>query len=243
MSEVVRTRSIGEIGIVEMNRPERRNAMDTALLGELIKRLGEMSLDAGITAVVITGAAGVFSAGADVSEVVDSAGAESRMDLFCHVYQIVTGFTKPTVAAIAGPCIGGGAEVAAGCDLRVGTMSTAIRFPGVTFGIPVGIARLPLLVGLSHAKDLLLTGRTVGAEEAFRMGFLNRVVDEAELEHEAVALASAMAAAPGATQTKKLLEDASDLTSRVATENRALRRWQAGRIRFSSPNAEKAPGA
>jgi enoyl-CoA hydratase/carnithine racemase len=192
MSDLVRTRAIGDIGLVEMNRPERRNAMNTELLDHLVQSLLELKDESQVKATV-------------------------------------TGFVKPTVAAIAGPCIGGGAELAAGCDLRVGTMSSAIRFPGASFGIPVGIARLPLLVGLSHAKDLLLTGRTVGAEEAFRIGFLNRVVDEAELEHEAVALASAMASAPGASQTKQLLDDASQLAARVSTENRALRRWQAGR--------------
>lgn len=71
------------------------------------------------------------------------------------------------VAAISGSCIGGGAEVAAGCDLRVGSPTAAIRFPGAAFGIPVGAARLPVLVGLSHAKDLLMTWRTPAAEEAY----------------------------------------------------------------------------
>jgi enoyl-CoA hydratase/carnithine racemase len=229
---------MGEIGLLEMDRPDRRNAMNTQLLDELITRLLEMKNEAAVKAVVITGAGGVFSSGADVSESVDAEAARLRMDLFCRLYETVTAFTKPTVAAIAGPCIGGGAEVAAACDLRVGTMSAVIRFPGAQFGIPVGFARLPLLVGLSHAKDLLLTARTIGAEEAFRMGFLNRVVDEGELEHEAVALASAMAAAPGATQTKKMLDDVSELTARVSTENRALKRWQRGNLQVPARDAE-----
>jgi enoyl-CoA hydratase/carnithine racemase len=238
MKEVVIARSIGEVGLVEMNRPEVRNAMNTELINDLIELLRIQRDVPEIRAVVITGAAGVFSAGADVAERVDDAAARFRMELFCDLYHLVTTLPKPTVAAIAGPCIGGGAEVAAGCDLRVGTMSAAIRFPGAQFGIPVGFARLPLLVGLSHAKDLLLTARTIRAEEAFRMGFLNRVVDEGELEHEAVALASTMAAKAGAAQTKSLLDDVSALTARVSTENRALRRWQRGNIQLPAPDAE-----
>lgn len=223
---LVSARHIGEIAIVEMNRPDVKNAMNSTLIAEIISSLRKTNDEVGVTAVVITGAGGAFSSGADVAEQVDDAGARKRMELFCDLYETVTAFRKPTVAAIAGPCIGGGAEVASACDLRVGTPSVAIRFPGALFGIPVGIARLPLLVGLSHAKDLLLTGRTIGAEEAYRMGFLNRVVDAGELEHEAVALASSMAAAPGSRASKALLNDAAGLSSRTATENRALKRWQ-----------------
>jgi enoyl-CoA hydratase len=226
MTSLVNERRIGDIAVVEMNRPDVKNAMNSALLDELTSSLRKTKNEADVAAVVITGAGGAFSSGADVTEQVGGEGARKRMDLFCDLYETVTAFPKPTVAAINGPCIGGGAEVAAACDLRVGTAAVAIRFPGALFAIPVGVARLPLLVGLSHAKDLLLTGRTIGAEEAYRMGFLNRVVDASELEHEAVALASTMAAAPGARISKGLLDDAVGLSVRTASENRALRRWQ-----------------
>lgn len=222
--KTVEVRRSGEIAIVAMNRPERKNAMNSQLLEDLISALEEMR---SASAVVITGNGGAFSSGADLSEA-----ADRRPSQFNKLYDLVTAFVKPTVAAIQGPCIGGGAEVAAACDLRVGTPDVALRFPGALLGIPVGVARLPLLVGLSHAKDLLLTGRTVGADEAYRMGFLNRVVDARELEHEAVALATAVASAPGAGQTKRLLDEALGISARTRSENRALSRWQ---------NKEKAP--
>lgn len=213
------------ISIVTMNRTDRRNAMDTAMLEELIKEL-EASLADGAMAVVVTGKDGVFSAGADVDERVDRQDALRRMKLFTRLYELVTGFPKPTVAAVAGHCIGGGAEVAAACDLRVGTASARIKFPGAQFGIPVGAARLPTLVGLSHAKDLLLTARTIEGEEAYRMGFLNRLVGEPELLDTATDLGRSIASNPGALEQKRRLDEAVDLRGRVLRENRALRRWQ-----------------
>lgn len=241
MNEPVVTRRFDKVAVVAMNRPDRKNAMDTSLLEALVAALRSIRADDSIHALVITGAGGSFSSGADVSEKVDDAGALKRMNLFCDLYETVTGFSKPAVAAIAGPCIGGGAEVAVACDLRVGSSTIRLRFPGAQFGIPIGAARLPLLVGLSHAKDLLMTTRTVGADEAYRIGFLNRVVDEHQLEHESVALAAAMAANPGAVQQKRLLDEASGLTSRVRSENQLLRQWQ-GNLRFNrSSNDEKAP--
>lgn len=243
-ASVVRSRRFENVVVLEMNRPERRNAMDTRLLEALLEALRSAGADSSVGGVVLTGAGGAFSSGADVSEKAVGAAAVRRMNLFCDLYETVTAFPKPSVAAIAGPCVGGGAETAAACDLRVGSPSASIRFPGAVFGIPVGTARLPLLVGLSHAKDLLMTSRTVGAEEAYRIGFLNRVVSESDLEHEAVAMAAAMAANPGAVLQKRLLDESSRLSHRVETENRHLNRWQAEAIETQTGrDGEKAPGA
>ncbi|MGH2813148.1 MAG: enoyl-CoA hydratase/isomerase family protein, partial [Actinomycetota bacterium] len=151
MSDLVETRLIGNVGLVQMNRPEKRNAMNSALLEALIGVLGDFRADSSADAVVITGAGGAFSAGADTAEQTDPASALARVRLFNRLYEQVSGYPKPTVAAIDGPCIGGGAEVATACDLRVGTPRAVFRFPGAQLSIPVGAARLPLLVGLSHA--------------------------------------------------------------------------------------------
>jgi enoyl-CoA hydratase/carnithine racemase len=115
--------------------------------------------------------------------------------------------------------------VAACCDLRVGAPGATIRFSGAQFGVPVGAARLPALIGVSHAKDLLMTSRSVGAEEAYRIGFLNRLVPEAELEPTAVGLAAALAAQPGAAGQKRLIDEACGLTARARAESRALGCW------------------
>lgn len=226
MSHLVNLIREGDVGILEMNRPERKNAMDTALLEVLVDSLDRAASDDGLTAVVIEGAGDSFSAGADVTEVVDKAGSVRRMGLFASLYEVVSFFPKPLVAAITGACIGGGAEVASGCDLRVGTASSRIRFPGAQFGIPIGTARLQSLLGTSHAKDLLMTARTFDGDEAFRIGFFNRLVEPSHLRFAAVALAGDMAANPGAMVQKRLLAEGSALSQRVSKENRELIRWQ-----------------
>lgn len=216
----------GGVAIVELDRPERRHAMDTALLARLIAALESAAADGAVRAVVVTGAGGCFSSGADVSEPLDHAGAVARMGLFTRLYELAATFPKPTVAAIDGWCIGGGAELASCCDLRAGTPGCGIRFPGGAFGVPVGAARLPMLIGLSHAKDLLMTTRTVGGEEAYRMGLLNRLAEPEAVLAVACALAGAMAANKGAVTQKRALEDALDLAAKREAEHRAMLRWQ-----------------
>ncbi len=227
MEAPVRSRRFGRVAVVELHRPQVRHAMNTPLLEALMAELRASAADDAMAGVVITGSDRCFSAGADVGEEIDKAGAVARMELFGRLYELVATYPRPTVAAIAGWCIGGGAEVAAACDLRVGTPSASIRFPGAVYGVPAGSARLPLLVGLSHANDLLMTARTVGAEEAYRMGFLNRLVAEEQLLGEAANLAVVMASNAGAITQKRALDEATGLPARAAAENRALLRWQA----------------
>ncbi|MCA1840188.1 MAG: enoyl-CoA hydratase/isomerase family protein, partial [Actinobacteria bacterium] len=123
-------------------------------------------------------------------------------------------------------CIGAGAEVAAGCDQRVGTAGARIRFPGSVFGIPIGAARLPLLIGVSHAKDLLMTSRTIAGEEAYRIGLLNRLVSPEELLTQAIEIAAVMAGNVGSVGQKRLIDEYSDATLRTLKENRGLEAWQ-----------------
>lgn len=222
----MRAERTGRVAVVELHRPARRHAMNTSLLQQLIGQLRTLSGDTEVSAVVVTGSGGCFSSGADVSEDIDRPGARARMGLFASLYELVSGYPRPTVAAIAGWCIGGGAELAAACDLRVGDLSAMVRFPGAIYGVPAGAARLPLLIGLSRAKDLLLTARTVAADEAYQMGFLNRLVAPESLRAEAVALAETMASRPGAMTQKRALDEAWGISTRLATENRGLQRWQ-----------------
>src|SRR5919106_1106988 len=116
---------------------------------------------------------------ADVREQLDEDGRVSRMQLFALVYDELTAFPKPTVAACHGACVGGGAEIAVACDLRVAGSNLRLRFPGSALGVPVGPARLVTLVGLSVAKYLLLTAKEIAADEALRIGLVNRVAPAA----------------------------------------------------------------
>jgi enoyl-CoA hydratase/carnithine racemase len=163
--------------VLKFNRPAARNAMNTALLEAFLEALADAAADDAVEAVVVAGAGGAFSAGADLREELDHPAAVRRIDLFCAVYEAVATYPKPTIAAIEGHCVGGGIEVAAATDIRVADPTASFRFPGATLGIAVGAAKLVGLVGLGTAKDLVLTSRTFGAEEAWRLGFVQRLAE------------------------------------------------------------------
>lgn len=206
-----------------MSRPEARNAMSTALLGQLLDAVADAVADEGVAVIVLTGGAGHFSAGADVKEPLDGPGQVRRMDLFGQVYEAVATSPKATVAAIRGACVGGGVEVAAACDIRVAAPDSVFRFPGAALGYPVGAAKLVGLVGLGQAKDLVLTSRTIDVDEAFRLGIVQRLTGADPLP-AAIEVAQAVAAndAHAVTYLKAQFDRFSGLGDRVQAENDAL---------------------
>ena len=120
-----------------------------------------------------------LSAGADVREDLDRDGAIRRMQLFADLYDEIVDFPRATIAACHGAVVGGGAEIAVACDLRVGGSNLRLRFPGAGLGVPVGPARLVTLCGLCVAKYLLLTSKEVAADEALRWGLVHKVAPAA----------------------------------------------------------------
>ena len=169
-----------------------------------------------------------LSAGADVKEDLDEDGRVRRMELFAQVYDELTDFPKPTVAACHGSVVGGGAEVAIACDLRVGGSNLRMRFPGAALGVPVGPARLVTLCGLGHAKYLLLTSRDVSADEALRMGLVHRVAPAARTEEAALELAAEVAEHPpeAVARLKQMLHRWDGVVERTADEGRGQVEWQ-----------------
>jgi enoyl-CoA hydratase/carnithine racemase len=169
-----------------------------------------------------------LSAGADVREELDSDARVRRMELVAKLYDDLTGFPKPTVAACHGSCVGGGAEVAVACDLRVGGSNLRLRFPGAALGVPVGPARLVTLCGLSVAKYLLLTGKEVGAEQALRWGLVHRVAPAATTEESALDLAAAVAQNPpeATAMLKRMLHEWDDVEGRSRAEGEGQVEWQ-----------------
>src|SRR5262249_49141782 len=137
-------------------------------------------------------------------------------------------FPKPTVAACHGSVVGGGAEVAIACDLRVGGANLRMRFPGAELGVPVGPARLVTLCGLSTAKYLLLTSRNVGADEAARMGRIHRVAPAGRTGEAARELAGEVAAHPpeAVARLKRMLHRWDGVEVRSADEGRGQVEWQ-----------------
>jgi len=190
----------GPVTIVTLDRPAVRNAVDSAHARALTDAFAAFDADDGAAVAVLHGAGGVFCAGADLKAVARGdveVGPPGEGPAGMGPTRML--LSKPVVAAVEGYAVAGGLELALWCDLRVAD-------PGATFGVlcrrwgvPLidgGTVRLPRLVGQSHALDLILTGREVGAEEALRMGLANRVSAPGAALEEAVALAERLAAFP-----------------------------------------------
>ncbi len=168
------------VAVIRLERPEARNAINTQMLVELLEHLAAARGDDGVRVLVFSSADHMgFSAGADVREQLDDDGKVRRMQLFADLYDAGRRLPEADVAACHGDVVGGGAEIAVACDMRVGGSNLRMRFPGAALGVPVGPARLVTLCGLAAAKYLLFSSRTVGADEALRLGLVNRVAPAA----------------------------------------------------------------
>ncbi len=203
--------------------------MDSALLAALLDALDELAADPELRALVFsTTSERALCAGADVGEQLDHAGGVARMEAFARVYAAVEAFPAPTVAVCVGNVVGAGAELAAGCDLRVGGDNLKLAWAGAKLGVPVGPARLVPLVGLSRAKELILTGRVVGMEEAAALGLLHRTAPAAGAEAAALELAREIAQHPpeGLRRLKRMFRDLEGSRDRVEYENELLVEFQ-----------------
>jgi enoyl-CoA hydratase/carnithine racemase len=216
------------VALVQLDRPEARNAMNTEVLEAMLEHLGAAQGDDEVRAVVISSSDHMgLSAGADVREQLDAAGQVRRMELFAQLYDELTGFPKPTVAACHGACVGGGAEVAVACDLRVGGSNLRLRFPGAALGVPVGPARLVTLCGLSVAKYLLLTSKEVDADMAYRWGLVHKIVPAPRTEEAALKLAVDVAAHPpeSVARIKRMLHEWDRVEDRSRAEGEGQVEW------------------
>jgi enoyl-CoA hydratase len=229
MSELTTYDVDGAVALLRLDRPEARNAINTPMLEEMLAHLVVARGDDAVRALVVSSSDHMgLSAGADVREELDEAGRVRRMELFARLYDDLTGFPKPTVAACHGACVGGGAEVAVACDLRIGGSNLRLRFPGAALGVPVGPARLVSLCGLSVAKYLLLTSKEVDAEMAYRWGLVHRVAPAPRTEDAALQLAGQVAEHPpeAIARLKRMLHDWDGIEERSAIEGRGQVDWQ-----------------
>jgi enoyl-CoA hydratase/carnithine racemase len=229
MAALTRERTDDGIEILRLDRPEVRNAMDSAMLAELDAALTELAADETLKVLVFsTTNVRAFCAGADVSEQLDHAAGVARMEAFARVYAAVEAFPAPTICVCVGNVVGAGAEVAAGCDLRVGGDTLKLVFPGAKLGVPVGPARLVPLIGLSKAREIIMTGRVVLADEAEALGLLARRAPAEEAEAAALALAAEIAQHPaaGLRHLKDLFREYEGTKYRVARENAEIVEFQ-----------------
>jgi enoyl-CoA hydratase len=197
----------GAVAIVTINRPEKRNALNTLTLREIHHVMTALGADAAVGAIVLTGAGDkAFVAGADISElaVMTPAGGKDHSAAGQRAFDAIETLGTPVIAAVNGFALGGGCELAMACTLRLAADSARFGQPEINLGLTPGYAgtqRLPRLVGRGRALELLLTGDMISAQRALEIGLVNRVVPAADLRAEALALATTLAAkAPIATR-------------------------------------------
>ena len=218
------------VAIVRIDRPERRNALDSPTLAAFIAALRELAAEDGLRALVLsTTSPRAFCAGADTGEALSREAGMARMRAFGALYEALEAIPVPVVCVCVGNTLGAGAELAAGSDLRVGGDNLMIGWVGAGLGVPVGPARLVPLVGAARAKELIFTGRRLDAAGADALGLLTRVVPAEEAEAVALELAGQVAAKPpdGVRRLKGLFRELGAEPARVGRENAVLEDWQA----------------
>jgi enoyl-CoA hydratase len=228
---------------VLLSRPERRNAVDGAAAAALVSAFREFEADDDAAVAVLHGEGGVFCAGADLKAVGTESGNVVSPDGDGPMGPTRMRLSKPVIAAVAGHAVAGGLELACWCDLRIAEESAVFGVFCRRWGVPLidgGTIRLPRLIGLSQAMDMILTGRPVGAQEALGMGLANRVVPDGKSRAAAEELAHQLARFPQTCMRGDRLSavEQHGLTEEAAIANelehgiRSLAEVQAGLDRF-----------
>ncbi|TDW28667.1 enoyl-CoA hydratase [Cryobacterium psychrophilum] len=186
----------GQVGLITLNRPEALNALNDALMRDVVAAAAELDRDPEIGAIVITGSERAFAAGADIKEMAPQSYMEMYAADWFAGWGSLAAVRTPVIAAVAGHALGGGCELAMICDFIIAADTAKFGQPEIKLGVIPGIGgsqRLTRAVGKAKAMELILTGRTMGAEEAERCGLVARVVPAADLLTDALATAAAIA--------------------------------------------------
>jgi len=187
------------IAIVKFNRPKSLNAVIDEMLLDFVTVMGEVKNDPTLKVVIITGEGRAFCAGADTKEQVAPRNLHQYREhsqWMQNVTRAIVGLGKPTIAAVKGYAVGEGMEFSLNCDIRIVAEGTKVGFPESRVGATVtngGTYYLPRIVGLSKAKEMMLTGELIDAQEAYRIGYANKVVPLDKLDEEALAMAKKIA--------------------------------------------------
>jgi enoyl-CoA hydratase/carnithine racemase len=228
----------GPVRILTMNRPEKRNALDTSLTSALLETLRTADAEDGVRCIVLTGAGPGFCAGADLAEfkgLRDPKAAEARAELTMQLHLAFSKMVTPVVTAINGAAMGGGAGLAIAGDIALMAESAKLGYPETKHGIVAAIvmANLVRQVGRKAAFELVALGEPIDARRALALGMVNRVVPDAKLMSEALAVGEQLAAVNrlAMAQTKQLFHEAADLPLERALErgrdaNKRMRQFQ-----------------
>jgi enoyl-CoA hydratase/carnithine racemase len=207
------TRPSDGVALVTLDNPGQRNAMSGPMTEAWVRTVAELKSDRSVRCVVVTGEGSAFCSGGDPRWIASEPDApvhqlRDRMLGFYRAWLSVRELEVPTIAAINGPAVGAGLCLALACDLRYASTSARMSVPFVKLGMHAGMAAtytLPNVVGEAHARDLLLTGRMIGADEAFRIGMVSEVIPEDEFHDRVLAIAAEIAAtAPVASRLTKI---------------------------------------
>ena len=228
----------GAARVLTMNRPEKRNALNSELTHALLEALRRADNEENVGCVVLTGAGPGFCAGADLTEfkgLQEPRAAEERAELTMQLHLVFPMISKPIVAAVNGAAMGGGAGLALAADIAVMAASAKLGYPEAKHGIVAAVvmANLVRQVGRKAAFELVALGEPIGAERALELGMVNRVVADQDLMPQALSYAEKLAAmAPAArAETKRLFHEVADLPLAAALErgretNRRMRNFQ-----------------
>jgi enoyl-CoA hydratase/carnithine racemase len=226
------------VRILTMNRPEKRNALNSELTHGLLDALRSADGEDSVACIVVTGAGHAFCAGADLSEfkdLQDPQAADRRAELTMQLHLAFSKISKPVVTAINGAAMGGGAGLAIAGDLAVMAHSAKLGYPEAKHGIVAAIvmANLVRQIGRKAAFELVSLGESLSAERALQLGMVNRIVPDAELMSVSLSVAAKLAtvARPAMAETKRLFHEVADLPLATALErgrdtNKRMRNFQ-----------------
>lgn len=190
------------VATIELYRPQKKNSLNGEMRRELEEYLKELAHDRNTRVAIVTGGEEIFCAGADISEIQESASAEEAYQHareFQLLFDQIEGLPQPAIAAVSGYALGGGCELALACDFRIASQTAKFGLPEIKIGAfpgGGGTQRLPRLIGASKAKEMIFTGDPIGAEEALSLGLVMKVVPKEKLTEEAQAFAVKLTALP-----------------------------------------------
>jgi enoyl-CoA hydratase len=193
---IVSKETESKIAVVQLNRPQVLNALNFELMNEMLHALQTLERDEEILAIVLTGNEKAFAAGADIKEFAARNSAQMLLENPLEKWQRIEKFPKPLIAAVSGYALGGGCELILMCDIVIASETAKLGLPEVNIGVMPGAGgtqRLTHLIGKFKAMELILTGRTIDAQEAFALGLVSKVVPAAEYLEEAKRVAREIA--------------------------------------------------